>query len=487
MFKRHGSYCSEMNCIAEYAENYSKGKKMQCPKTDYAVHQRMIDQLNRLFDNEKKMADSAKEILNIASSISSFDVGMSDISTRLMDFAGELQDLSTSNLSIVEETNATMDNIKDTIDTTAETLDSVKKESNELAEKNNDSRQLLKDVSALRDKLIKDTDEMDVKIEQLVSLIAEVGKIVDSVAGIAAQTNLLALNASIEAARAGEQGKGFAVVADEVRVLADDTKKNLDGMRGFMNNINSAAADGKASIERAKESTSEIGEKIDSVSDTVNENIDMLMNVVGSVNKVNQSMQQIKESTNDINKAMDASANDAQTLSEMTVRISDGAKNTVDFAHSVSKIDDQLSDVLIRMFGSLKGSRGSITNEDIVDALNKAAKAHIVWTENLKKMADSMEILPLQTDSKKCAFGHFYHALQLDNKDIAAEWKQIDELHHSVHSYGDKVMNAIKCNDKNEAAKLYNEAETVSVKLRGVLADVITKIEAMSREGKTVF
>lgn len=438
-------------------------------------------------DAEQKMAAAAKELLGVVNSISTFDVNMSHLSTSLQDFSQELQELSTSNLSVVEETTATMDTITETVDTTATTLGSIAEQATSLSTQNSQSRTLLKEVSSLKNNLMKDTDDMGSKIEQLVGLIAEVGKMVDSVAAIAAQTNLLALNASIEAARAGEQGKGFAVVAEQIRKLADDTKMNLDGMRNFMTNINTAAAEGKESIGRAMESTNTIGSKIDAVSTTVHENIDMLQGVIDNVDHINTSMQQIRHSTSDINTAMEASAKDAETLSNMTTKLNGGAQDTVKFAHSVSKIDDELSSILNHMFQDLKASDGIVTNADIKDALEKACDAHIAWTNKLKQMAETMDIQALQTDSHKCAFGHFYHALQLNGTAIDEDWKKIDSLHHNVHSGGEKVITRIKNGDKDGAMREYREVEQYSLQLRTLLASIIKQVDAMTAKGIAIF
>ncbi|KAA1152278.1 methyl-accepting chemotaxis protein [Pseudoalteromonas fuliginea] len=64
-------------------------------------------------------------------------------------------------------------------------------------------------------------------IQELLTGVDGVGKIIEVIRNIADQTNLLALNAAIESARAGENGRGFAVVADEVRQLARQTQGSL--------------------------------------------------------------------------------------------------------------------------------------------------------------------------------------------------------------------------------------------------------------------
>ena len=62
-------------------------------------------------------------------------------------------------------------------------------------------------------------------------------------------------------------------------------------------------------------------------------------------------------------------------------------------------------------------------------------------------MAEKKEVLPLQINSKKCAFGHFYQSFEIHNPDLLEEWKMIDELHKKFHQTGSNVINAIGLND----------------------------------------
>lgn len=487
MLLRKKSSCSDMRYVMSYVEDKMQGKEVNSPQSDHIIHKQVISQFNKLFDNEERMARAANEILGISSAISSFDVGMSYISSELTDFSGQMAELSESNVAIVEETTATMNQVNSTIDGTVETLDHLAIESRKLADQNNISKSLLIEVTDLKEDVIKDTLVMNKKIAQLVELATEVKKIVESVQSIANQTNLLALNAAIEAARAGESGRGFSVVADEVRKLADDTKHNLDGMRTFVADIHSAAKEGQDSLERVLESTNHMSVKIDMVSQTAGDNIDMLQGVVVSIHDIHNSMQDVMHSTTDINAAMDTSSINAQTLSEMTFGMKKDANDSVSYAKNISQIDDRLSAVTSDLYDGLRAGKHAITNEELHDRLIKAAASHTNWMVTLKRIVDTMQTEPLQTNSKKCEFGHFYHALVLNHPAVIEDWKKIDSKHHEFHIMGDKIIDAVKKSDKTKAKNLYQEADAISKQILALLTKVDQKIQDLTTEGVKIF
>ncbi|MHB1394132.1 MAG: methyl-accepting chemotaxis protein [Clostridia bacterium] len=474
--------CNEAICILNYVEKRLNGDEVQEPGVEYPIYMTVLKYFNKLLTSEKQMSAAAKQMLSITASLSSFDVNMSHSAYKLIDFAKEMSMLSESNLAIVEQTTANMNQVNETVSDTSDTLEQLSAASEILVTRNNQSLSQIEEVNVLKNDVMADANIMSQQIQQLVEMANRVNNIVNDVKAIADQTNLLALNASIEAARAGEHGKGFSVVAQEIRKLADDSKKSLEGMNAFVNNIQSAALSGKQSMDSTINSTVEMSQKLDNITGTIRENVDMLHTTIEDIQVINESMDGIKGATNEINQAMEASSRDAEKLSQMTQVITKDATQSAEHAKQISQIDDSLSGIVKEMMQALLGSKNAISNQELIQNLNNAKEAHKNWVSNLRHIVDEMIAYPLQINGSKCAFGHFYNSINISHPSIEADWKAIDSIHSELHNFGYKVLVAVKKKDVAKAQECFYKAKELSESVLSYLDKVISEVEEQNQK-----
>ena len=482
LFKKSAP-CHEALCIIKNVEDRLSGKRADSPRVEYPIHQTLLRHFDKLLANEAKMSDNAKRMLGIVSSLSEFDVSISHSAYQLMDFSRKMAELSESNLAIVQEITASMNDVSATVVHTADKMNGLGAASQELIQKNDESASMLQEINDLKENVVSDTERMSAQIGRLVEMAAKISEIVNGVAAIAEQTNLLALNASIEAARAGESGRGFAVVASEIRKLADSTKENLEDMRGFVNHIRDAAQGGQESLDSTMRSTQMMNEKLGGVSVTIQNNTLLLKNAVQEVGGISDSMQNIKEAARQVNDAMNLSAQDAEKLHEMTRIIHQDANQSMENAKKISQIDENLSEVVRELLSALHGGIHAVSNEELIQNLNLAKQAHGNWMANLWRITEEMKAYPIQTDSKRCAFGHFYHAISITHPELVSEWGAIDGVHHELHATGQQALEAVRRGDAELAKKLYGQTVTLSETIFARLEKIIQIIANKSAQG----
>jgi hypothetical protein len=209
----------------------------------------------------------------------------------------------------------------------------------------------------------------------------------------------------------------------------------------------------------------------------------MLKETLDGVQIITESMNNVAESARQVNQAMSVSAQDAENLHAMTQVIHSDALQSAENAKQISHVDEDLSKVAAEMVDALIGGVYAISNQELIANLQKAKTAHENWVNSFQRIVTEMQEYPLQTDSKRCAFGHFYHAIHMKNAQVLPEWQAIDEDHRKLHAIGIDVVGAVRNHDKPLAESLLRQAEDLSLQVISHIDRTINILQELSKRG----
>lgn len=428
-------------------------------KADYSKNPELNGIYLRLIKGRKQFAEIFEKNIKAVMQISSLDLTMQHQTEKIVDISRNVAratdtifGASSGNSSITGKTNNQHEELTNTIL-------QVSSQTKEVYKKIETSQNELTTVKELSHQTIGDSMEMQKDMDELLKIINRMNEVIAGIDSISMQTNLLALNASIEASRAGEAGRGFSVVAGEIRGLAEETQKLTGSMGTFIENIKSASHKSAESAANTINALENMSEKIENVWELNNENQQ-------HVSKVNESISSIAAVSEQISNSMTEMENQLKDSTEFMNKVSHDLKKAVE---PVVDIEKTLDETVKQMGTMAEDAFFHLEDPEFAQYLKNAISAHRNWLNTLKKMVDDCTVMPLQLDSSKCGFGHFYYAMRPRMPKAQPIWDALGQKHRRFHKFGGEVINALNHGDYSKASQLYLEAEAYS---KGLIADL---------------
>jgi len=429
----------------------------QLKEADYSKEPELGTMYDRLFNGRKQFAEVFNQNIKAVMQISSLDLTMHHQTQKIVDISNKITKAAETIFGTTSgSTNNPQEELTNTIIRISEKTDEVYKK----IEEGQDDLTAIKELSS---QTITAAGAMQSDMNELMNIINHISSILAGIDTISLQTNLLALNASVEAARAGDSGKGFAVVAGEIRELAEETQKLTKDMNTFVENMKHAS---KKSVQSS-----------DSTIQSLNIMADKITNVWELNDKSKQHISQINDSISSM-------ASVSEEISSSMTEMENQLNESTEFMHTVGRdlkqaaepvvaIEETLDDSIKTMGRMSKDAFYHMENQEFIEYINTAISSHRTWLGNLKKIVDSQNVIPLQLDSSKCGFGHFYYAVTPDIPGVLPIWEELGNKHKKFHTYGQSVINAIRHQEYGQARQIYNEAAEYSRELISDMEKII--------------
>lgn len=212
-------------------------------------------------------------------------------------------------------------------------------------------------VSVLAERA-KETSDITARVGSSIEVLRKesetINGFVETISSISQQTNLLSLNASIEAARAGEAGRGFAVVAEEIRKLADDSSSAAEEIRHKVSNISEQTID---SVNSAKEAGSMVASQAEAVEQVIQVFQDMSKQMQELVVGLKEIANTTEAADRERNDTMDA----VENISAIIEQTSSGSAHVHDVAMELLSSVEKLNQTAHTLDENMNGLKTEIS------------------------------------------------------------------------------------------------------------------------------
>ena len=434
---------------------------------DYSKSPELGSIYQRLTSARKQFAEAFDKTIKAVMQISSLDLTMQHETDKIISISNRVEKATEALFRTSSEDPRSMQK-NNQHEELSNTIIQVASDSEEVYRKIESCQNELTDIRRLSGQAADDSHKMQQDMDRLLGIINNMNKVISGIDSISSQTNLLAINASIEAARAGEAGRGFSVVANEIRELAVETQKLTGDMSAFVEEIKDASKQSVKSASETIQTLSGMTEKIGTVWELNNENQQ-------HVSKVNESIESIAAVSEELSSSMAEMENQLRESTDIMKTVGEELQKATE---PVVGIEKTLDDTAKQMGSMTDDDFFHLENAEFAAYMKNAISAHQSWLKNLQNMTKKRSIIPLQLDSTKCGFGHFYYSLTPKIPKVLPIWEALGAKHQRFHGFGADAIQALEDEDYSRALQIYNEAEIYSRELISDMDKIIRIAES---------